>query len=71
MRDCDSCENRTPNGCTKWACEYRPIYWRLYDSKTDRAVFTGTEDECEEFTKQEPERNFYMIKLKDATNATK
>lgn len=38
--------------------------WELYDDKTDKIVFVGTEEECEEYSKHYPERKFYMIEVK-------
>lgn len=34
--------------------------YELFDSKTDRLAFVGTEAECIEFTKTEPRREFYF-----------
>lgn len=38
--------------------------FRLYDEKTDRLVMIGTEAECIEYTKTEPERKFYLEEVK-------
>ena len=38
--------------------------YRLYDEKTDRLVMIGTEEECLEHTKTEPERKFYLEEVK-------
>lgn len=40
--------------------------WQLYDDKTDRVVFVGSDKECEEYTKEYPDTKFYMIELKEA-----
>lgn len=40
----------------------------LWDSKTDRIVFVGTEKECIEYTKKEPERSFYFITRREIKN---
>ncbi len=37
--------------------------WGLYDDKTDRLVYVGSEKECEEYTKAFPETKFYMVDL--------
>ena len=36
----------------------------LRDSKTDKVVFVGTEKECIEYSKKEPERSFYFVEEK-------
>ena len=40
--------------------------WQLYDDKTDRIVFVGSEKECEEYTKEYPDKKFYMVEVKEA-----
>ena len=45
--------------------------YNLYLYKTDKLVMTGTEEECIAHSKANPESKFYMIKVKEATNATK
>lgn len=45
--------------------------FELFDSKTDRLVKVGTEEECIEYTKKEPEKKFYMVEVKEATKDTK
>ena len=42
--------------------------FELRDSKTDRIVFVGTDKECIEYTKKEPERSFYFITRKEIKN---
>lgn len=42
--------------------------WELFDSKTDRLVFVGTEEACIEYTKQFPDNNYYMVEVKSKQN---
>lgn len=44
------------------------IMWQMFDDKTDRLVFVGTEKECEEYSKEHSDRKFYMIELKSKEN---
>ena len=37
--------------------------WGLYDDKTDRLVFVGSEKECEEYSKEPPDIKYYMLDL--------
>ena len=39
--------------------------FQMEDAKTDRVVFVGTEKECIEFSKENPDRNFIMTEVKD------
>lgn len=41
---------------------------KLWDDKTDRVVFEGTEEECIEYTKEHPERKYYMEEKDDKNN---
>lgn len=38
--------------------------YQLEDAKSERVVFVGTEKECLEYTKEEPERNYIMTERK-------
>lgn len=39
--------------------------FKMEDAKTDRVAFVGTEKECMDFSKENPERSYNMIELKD------
>ncbi len=38
--------------------------YQLEDAKSERVVFVGTEKECLEYTKEDPERNYIMTERK-------
>jgi len=38
--------------------------WQMYDDKTDRVVYVGSEKECEQYSKEHPDEKFYMIEIK-------
>lgn len=38
--------------------------FKLEDKKNERVVFTGTEKECMDYTKEHPERTFIMTEVK-------
>lgn len=38
--------------------------YQLEDAKSERIVFTGTEKECLEYTKEYPDRNYIMTEKK-------
>lgn len=39
--------------------------FELFDSKTDKLVYVGTENQCIEYSKQNPERVFYWVNKKE------
>ena len=45
--------------------------WELFDSKTDKLVFVGTEQACIEYTRQFPDRSYYMVEVKSKQNKNK
>ena len=36
-------------------------FYELFDSKTDKAVYFGTESQCIEYSKQNPTPRFYWV----------
>ena len=38
--------------------------YKLEDAKSERVVFKGTERECLEYTKQDPDRKYIMVEIK-------
>ena len=42
----------------------REKLYQLEDAKSERVVFVGTEKECLEYTKEDPDRNYIMTERK-------
>lgn len=39
--------------------------YQMEDAKSNRVEFVGTEKECMEYSKENPERNYIMTEVKD------
>ena len=39
--------------------------YELFDNKTDKVVYVGTESQCIEYSKEHPDRTYYWVNKKE------